>query len=118
MEYGSEIITEYNEKYKIQNKWDLMYCIQQMPEGTSIDFSEIENIETGELGTAYAVEKMRWTDSLVVLIGGYGGDTLCASLWGTSDEDNYEIERKVDDFFYLRCMDDYELIAIACNKNI
>lgn len=109
--------SELDEVFLVANIEMLKNKIMQMKVGDKFDFNELDN---GDTGTAYICEKLNWNDSIIILIGGYGGNTFscyCDSetfLEG-NDGDETAIDCMLKDFLNTRFIGKDELILISKN---
>lgn len=113
---GKLVVDGYGYSYIVADKAMLINRICDLKPGEGFDWADIDN---GNGGTSYRAEKLNWNDSIVVLIGGYGGVTESCYLddetfSGTcSSCDTDFIESAVNQFFTTRCIDKTESIFIA-----
>lgn len=118
---GKTIISEFDEPYIVATKEMLVKRICELKSNEGFDWADVDN---DGIGTAYRIDKLNWTDSVMVLIGGYGGITESCYLddetfnGKCSSCDADSIVNAVNQFYIERCIDKSEIILIANGKNI
>lgn len=108
---GEQCYDEFGKPVILGTKETLIERIKGLHVNESFDWNEIEQ-ESGRVLASYCVKKIEWSDSTLVLIGGYGGDTLSSYLPGEScnsseePEDEANIRSMVEKFFDVRNIGD------------
>lgn len=113
---GKTIVDGYGYSYVVADKQMLIKRICDLKPGEGFDWADIDD---DSAGTSYRAEKLKWTDSIIVLIGGYGGETISRYL----DDETFNqvcsscdvdfIVDAVNQFFFTRCLDNCEAILMS-----
>jgi hypothetical protein len=103
-------VDSYGYKHYVSNKDSLIKKCCNLRVGEEFDWNEFDD---GEVLTSYRVEKIEWSDSVIILVGGYGGFTLSHCCEDRMYCDEYDIVEMVDKFFNNRCIVDKEIILIS-----
>ncbi|SEU09192.1 hypothetical protein SAMN05443270_3069 [Lacrimispora sphenoides] len=100
----------YGYEHYISNKELLIEKCCNLEVGEGFDWNEFDD---GEVLTSYRVDKIEWHDSVVILIGGYGGFTLSCYCESEKCCDKYDITETIKEFFDNRVIDSDEIILIS-----
>ncbi len=106
---GEVYTDDYGYSWNVVDKTDLIDKIWNLSVGEGFDWVESANNDLYEVN--YRVEKIRWSDCDIVLLGGYGGTVMTCD--GSKWNDYTDVENLVDDFFKTRNIKDDEFIFIA-----
>lgn len=112
---GKTITDSWGNQYVISTKECLIKQLLGLKEMETLGWAEID--EDGEVCISFLATKMIWEDSIIILLGGYGAETLCCNVEDANEKTEQNIRDMVDALFNLRAIKD-KYIYIATEKGM